>query len=183
MNKHQIPLIGFRFWRVLSGEYSRNKTSKLLSPLYNGTDFWPYNTPHIAKHNRIPGNYFGVSRTGLEKHEASPDIKCSCGIYGLFYPGTSSERFLSNLVMSPGNVGGFIAAWGKIIKGKHGFRAQYAIPLAFLTMDPRTNLPVRGVDFKELKDLYRVAIADTLQGGFEQSIEILRSRLLGRRVL
>ncbi len=85
----------------------------------------------------------------IERHDPPPAEECSCGLYAVSDP-----------VSSPGGpVYGEIKAWGRVIPGSRGFRAQYAYPTKLVL----SNVDTGAADVRELGTLlaknYKVPVA------------------------
>ncbi|HXF73058.1 MAG TPA: hypothetical protein VNO79_10670 [Actinomycetota bacterium] len=74
-----------------------------------------------------------------EQDEPPPGKACRCGIYGVASPEHHDLRYYLAHEPKPAYpstrpvvvVGGEVALWGRVRVGEHGWRAQYARPVAF----------------------------------------------------
>ena len=78
-----------------------------------------------------------VTPTG-DPHGDPPGVGCTCGFYAA-YPVENCVVTHKNYCYS---LLGAVKAWGKVIRGDKGFRAQYMQPLAFL--EPSNYIPHRA---------------------------------------
>lgn len=97
-----VPLVGLRSWML------HERAPILYS--FNST-VWP--------HNRSLESECAKARTYGVEHEG-PAVDCSCGIYA------ATDLTALSGYLSDGTVVGAIEAWGRVIPGEFGFRAQYA---------------------------------------------------------
>ena len=150
------PLIGYRGWLVRGG--------KLVS-CYRMVE-WPVGGP-LESMCLTPT--FGTSNERGDipippppKHSVSPNIFCTCGIYGLdSYPNLWEVREgkrKSTLKPWPFEaITGIIKVWGKVVVGSRGFRAQYAEPIALVARSRMGEWP-QGIE--EVAGTYGIEVVD-----------------------
>jgi hypothetical protein len=134
---------GYRWWHVIAG-------GLLQSPWY-GSTVWHPERNEAACIGIAPEGWFArVVLRGAPPRtphpKGAPERACRCGFYGLHrVPLTDSETTATlPWAVSPERSGrgptvfGITEAWGRIFVGEHGFRAQFARPLA-LFLAPGTE--------------------------------------------
>src|SRR6266498_56414 len=100
----------------------------------------------------------------------SPNQECTCGLYATY--------MMQNVVFSryEGSVVGPVKAWGKIIRGTMGFRAQYMQPVAFL--EPETYYtPFNPNSLFDLATTYDVPIIPSIafkRLSYDQVLDLIR---------
>jgi hypothetical protein len=70
-------------------------------------------------------------------HHVAPDVDCTCGIHAAREP----ARLWTYLhgrdePATVARVLGGVALWGRVVEHEHGWRAERAFPLSFVTGDP-----------------------------------------------
>src|SRR4051812_43110859 len=104
------PVVGFRSWRVTQDEHG------LLQPSFGAL---PAAVSRAWGEPKAPTRA-SCARTGVNGL-CDEAMRCSCGLHAYaryrWMPGTC--------------VTGAIVAWGRIVEHHHGFRAEYARPVAF----------------------------------------------------
>ena len=134
------PLVGFRQWGArrgglysgifVAGRFLPNPALSMVAPRAAPSP-WPTEGHRAATCLAIGG------------HEA-PARDCNCG-YAAYYalpaePGLPARQA----------VWGVVVAWGRIVECEHGFRAQYARPVALLDrenpFDPRRRAAARAAE-------------------------------------
>jgi hypothetical protein len=133
---------GFRWWRVGRGGW-------LESPFYGRTRWQPERNRaecFILRHGRM----WFHSRLRAEHEAGPPVLGCDCGFYALHdLPSqtTREQQRLSPWEVDPresgfgGLVLGIAEAWGKVLIGTDGWRAQFSKALA-LYVKPRAAAPI-----------------------------------------
>jgi hypothetical protein len=151
------PVLGFRCW-----DYSISRAE--LCSLYGVWRIWPRNVPMQAvctsyvadakwKRWRNTDNFSAVVRTlgtnGVFEHppeayeHKAPHKPCKCGIYAAYEP---------KIVVGYADIKrvfGIMEAWGKVIPGSNGFRAEFARPACLFN--------VEGIHTYERRQLQRLA--------------------------
>lgn len=102
------PIVGYRAWELLGGARPR------LRSLTSATE-WPVREPLVAS----------CPLDSAKPHDAAPDWDCPCGIYAYARPDMLSAP---GMIPSDVMVRGEVNLWGKVIRHKAGYRAQYAYP-------------------------------------------------------
>lgn len=135
-------VLGYRSWRMGSGHYQLQGRLTL--------DRWPHNEPLEA--GCRPPRIASLARKA-EEHDV-PDYDCLCGIYAY----KSEDEMWRRSVVSVKSVFGAILAWGRIVEHAHGFRSQYAKPIAFV----QRTYPNYDWDqlLEQIADLYGVPVLD-----------------------
>lgn len=130
------PLVGFRQWGsrqgglysgiFVAGRFVPNPALSLVAPRTPPSP-WPKGGARPAKCFAIRG------------HEA-PHSDCRCGYAGLYALPDEPD------LPAPETVWGAVVAWGRIVEGERGFRAQFARPVALLDCEnPLDRRKVRRV--------------------------------------
>lgn len=119
------PLVGFRQWGAragglysgifVAGRFVPNPALALVAPRA-APSAWPTDEARAARCFAIKG------------HEA-PHRDCRCG-YAAYYALPDDPELPARQA-----VWGAVVAWGRIVECEHGFRAQYARPVALLDCD------------------------------------------------
>ncbi len=116
------PLAGFRRWGSRRGG--------LYSGIFVAGRFVPNPALSLVA-PRIPPSPWPRDRAGparclaIRGHEA-PYRDCLCGFYAYYTLPEEPD------LPAPEAVWGAVVAWGRIVESEHGFRAQYARPVALL---------------------------------------------------
>lgn len=106
------PIVGYRAWELSDGARPR------LRSLTSGTA-WPVREPLVAS----------CPLDSAKPHDAAPDWDCPCGIYAYAEPDMlSAPGMIPSMLPSVAIVRGEVNLWGKVIRHKAGYRAQYAYP-------------------------------------------------------
>lgn len=115
------PIIGWRLWNVDDEGIRSYSCSAIM---------WPKKQPMKAIClNQSPSQHI-------------PSRSCSCGIYAMRTPET---------LIPSGAILAQVALWGRVLKHKDGYRAQYAYPVRFYLQDRRSWLerllrkPINGM--------------------------------------
>ena len=116
------PLAGFRWWGCRRGG--------LYSGIFTAGRFVPNPALSMVAPRAVPKPWpVGQDRSAkcfaLRGHEA-PYRDCLCG-FAAFYSLPEEPE-----LPAPEAVWGAIVGWGRVIECEHGFRAQYARPVALL---------------------------------------------------
>ena len=122
---------------VLNGEHDLESAFE-QTRLYNA--FAGSSRPHLTAptvrpssgygYELVPdGPYAAMIRELAETAHVAPQENCRCGIYALEDP--AELAFLRRHGAGRGLVFGSVKMWGKVIRGSHGARAQYAYPSRF----------------------------------------------------
>ena len=176
------PLVGYRGWKV------REVDGKPMLRAVTYDEFWPPGKvaaealcsgrsprTEITLHE-IPAEDFAECERQItelvkkwaenwsDPHEP-PNENCRCGLYAR----------LNRDEIADGEVAGRIEAWGKIVKGPYGFRAQYAritglylrAHRGWFTFDEENDdaLEARRAVLQPIADLYEVPILDLPEQG------------------
>lgn len=113
------PVIGWRAWQMRYEELEGTPRSVLGSVGVSAV--WPESGPLRAE-------CLSVLRSPSALHHRSPDQLCTCGIYASL----SLRRLQRELPKNPYTIMGLALGWGCVEKHRHGWRAEYAAPIAFL---------------------------------------------------
>jgi hypothetical protein len=146
-------MVGYRGWLV--------KDDKLLS-CYRQVE-WPqtgYLTAECISPTFGAINDRGGSLAPPRKHW-NPIKECTCGIYALSeFPEEWGGGNRKDTVVKPWPneaVVGVIEGWGHMVVGDRGFRAQYAKPVALVSMRRNGEWPEVVVS---LSEMYGIDVAD-----------------------
>ncbi len=113
------PFRAWRVWRVRDG-----RLRSAFSPYAE----WEPGRPLRAVCN--------PAQAGLDDEHTAPDECCSCGVWGLKrrdpHRGVALYEFglNPNLLVIGRHIVGRVALWGNVVEYEHGWRAEYAYPLA-----------------------------------------------------
>jgi hypothetical protein len=118
------PLIGWRFWRVVS--------ENLMN---NGLDLWLTSIMKLIKwppKKRFKAECLcGYSYYFYELHTNGPPEVDPCGIYAYNSPQHAFSDPLFRIIPK-GVVFGKVKLWGKVQKHQFGYRAQFAYPFSLM---------------------------------------------------
>lgn len=154
------PLVGYRGWRV--------KDDALWSvyPDIRSVE-WPIHGPLqsecLRPKQRGRDDHDSDFLPSPPKHYWTPHLDCTCGIYALHqYPKLFKKREDGRKVRTfrpwpDDSVTGIIHAWGRMIVGDKGFRAQSAKPIALVSR-PRSNRWPKVIE--RLAERYGLEIVD-----------------------
>jgi hypothetical protein len=143
---------GFRWWSAAA-------EGVLESPWYS-KHIWDPDSNQATCWAFRRGSIFSAYRVRESDHEGrgSPYRGCKCGFYGLHeVPVEGDQKFAMPWERDPtifdlGTlVFGVAEAWGRILLGRHGWRAQYARAVA-LFLNPL--VPLENTDADELSQHY-----------------------------
>jgi hypothetical protein len=175
------PIHGWRLWTL---DRSRNSEGWVLKSPFSSME-WRPRVPVVAscrKPEPLAGLPQGMLRElGLGKHDddATPDLRCHCGIYaysaGPFFEDFLVARSIRSrpsllwLPLMPPSILGQVAGWGRVIEHTKGWRAAFAYPsslalMCALCLNLQTRLtPATCVVSYKLRrlPLSLVAICDT----------------------
>jgi hypothetical protein len=106
-----------------------------------------------------------VALCNLGEHVA-PDVECTCGIHAAREP-ASLWTYLRGRdePATVARVLGQVALWGRVIEHEHGWRAERAFPLSFVTGDPLLQ-----------RRLSSLVDADRIRGGHARQRHRVRRR-------
>ena len=162
------PLVGWRGWAV--------DPEKMLLTGAVHQEPWPpgevsaaicaMKRPKVVTHlHNIPPEHFHAARAAIDElveawaavwwnpHDV-PDPDCTCGLYAKLRRGE----------VDSGIVKGRIEAWGRIVKGADGFRAEYAKITGLLVNEGAMLGPIRRSNHAELvhrlAEVYGVPVLD-----------------------
>jgi hypothetical protein len=96
----------------------------VLRSLYRSI-FWPADDALHALCLRDTGNWMFLPPPQIKEEHTAPDERCQCGIYAV-----ASDVDALNVLPDGAAVMGIVEAWGTVIEGTKGFRAEYARPIA-----------------------------------------------------
>lgn len=127
------PIIAYRTWEV--------RNDVLFGVGMGAEVCWKPLTPLKARH--VDGT------TSSHPDNPCPYERCKCGIYALKTLAGVTEK---------SDVIGKVALWGKVIEHEHGYRAEYAYPLAFFVPKaPMPGFPV-NTSMGELAKRYGITV-------------------------
>jgi hypothetical protein len=142
------PLVGFRHWGArrgalysgifVAGRFMPNPALRMVAPRVRPVP-WPANEDHPAKCFALGGH-------------AAPQRDCNCG-FAAYY-----ELPAEPAMPAPEAVWGAIAAWGRIVECEHGFRAQYARPIALLERRYPDDAYEHGRRLENAADAYGIPL-------------------------
>ncbi len=144
------PLVGFRRWGArrgalysgifVAGRFLPNPALGLVAPRVRPVP-WPLDEDRVAKCFALRG------------HDA-PHRDCNCG-FAAYY-----ELPAEPDVPAPEAVWGAIAAWGRVVECEHGFRAQFARPLALLEQRNLDDVYEQGRRLDNAADAYEIPLLE-----------------------
>ncbi len=144
------PIVGFRRWGArhgalysgifVAGRFMPNPALRMVAPRVRPVP-WPPAEDLVAKCFALGG------------HDA-PQRDCSCG-FAAYY-----ALPLEPGMPAPEAVWGVIAAWGHVVECEHGFRAQFARPLALLKRRYPDDLYERGRRLENVADGYAIPLLE-----------------------
>lgn len=129
------PIRAARAWKSAQAW----RETYLKSVFKNG--IWPREKPIEARCGGGPSNPFLVSHYGEDPEHPAPDPMCACGVWGL----SSLPHLFAEFGEQTGIVVGVIEMWGRIVVGEHGYRSQFARPVAIVRKDRRASKLEKGV--------------------------------------
>jgi hypothetical protein len=113
------PLVGYREWHA----WTDLDGKPLLRSLYRPA-VWPRDEAMRASCMKNLGLWVG----GRNGDHRAPSEECQCGLYA--YRSTEFEPCAQS---APHRyVSGIVLGWGRYVLGTHGWRAEYARPVAIL---------------------------------------------------
>lgn len=164
------PLVGWRGWNV-THDADEPRLVGLTHPevwnpgVVSAAECMVYRpVVEVTLHN-VPPEDFAEAEAEIEKLVSSwnsrwndphepPNEGCTCGLYAK----------LKQSEIESGQVWGRIEAWGKIVKGAYGFRAEYARVTGLLLTSRIVTGPNRWFNHdesvRELARIYEVPILD-----------------------
>lgn len=142
------PLVGFRRWGCrrgalysgifVAGRFVPNPALAMVAPRVKPAP-WPVDEDRVAKCFALRG------------HEA-PHRDCNCGFSAYYELPAEPE------LPAPDAVWGVIAAWGRVVEHEHGFRAQYARPVALLDRENPLDYGEQGRRTAIAADAYGIPL-------------------------
>jgi hypothetical protein len=108
-------------------------------------------------------------RQAIDHTQGPPALGCDCGFYALHGPPQESPRETQQIFpwqTSPGLSGrgplvfGVAEAWGRVLLGTHGWRAELSKPIALFLPEGAT-LPF--TDERAIGDRYRIPVVHDLE--------------------
>lgn len=146
------PLEGYRCWAV--GSWSPS-----LSSIVAISVVWEPDGPTCARCYAMPG-IPGYPRDVWDASRAAPDIGCTCGLWVLRRIDAGLMRRTAGIVPSSLRmalyVWGRVRFWGEVIEHEHGWRAEFARPVALY----RTWEPFAEARMREVAEAYDIPIED-----------------------
>ena len=134
---------GYRWWRASAG-------GLLQSPWYGRGTWDPRRNEAICLVTSRPRRW--LRRQPPADHTRGlPVAGCDCGFYGLHEPPSDASRLEQQVFPWQTNphlsgvgelVFGVAEAWGRVLIGTHGWRAQYCRPIA-LYVPATARIPIR----------------------------------------
>jgi hypothetical protein len=112
---------GYRVWRIAG--------DRLTGWWYSGY-MW---APGVSEANCETRRWTLRGRRARHPGRAAPQRDCGCGLYALHQPWDFDGRLPSRHFGSYDQadaVIGVVAGWGRAFRGKHGWRVQFARPVA-----------------------------------------------------
>ena len=144
------PIVGFRRWGArrgalyswifVAGRFFPNPALALIAPRARPVP-WQVDDARVAKCFALGG------------HEA-PHRECNCG-FAAYY-----ELPREPDVPAREAVWGVIAAWGRVIECEHGFRAQFARPIALLKRGYPGDAYERGRRLENAAEAYAIPLLE-----------------------
>ena len=144
------PLVGFRRWGArrgalysgifVAGRFLPNPALGMVAPRIRPVP-WPLAEDRVAKCFALAG------------HDA-PHRDCNCG-FAAYYALPAEPD-----MPAPEAVWGVIAAWGRVIECEHGFRAQFARPLALLRHRNPDDAYEQGRRLENAADAYAIPLLE-----------------------
>ncbi|HVF78194.1 MAG TPA: hypothetical protein VNA28_07835 [Solirubrobacteraceae bacterium] len=145
-----VPLVGFRRWGArrgslysgifVAGRFMPNPALRLIAPRVRPVP-WPAHEDRVAKCFALGG------------HDA-PHRDCNCGFAAYYELPAEPE------MPAPEAVWGVIAGWGHIVECEHGFRAQFARPLALLKLRYPDDAYERGRRLENVAEAYEIPLLE-----------------------
>jgi hypothetical protein len=144
------PLVGFRRWAAVrgalysgifvAGRFVPNPALGMIAPRAKPIP-WPTSADRVAKCFALRG------------HDA-PHRDCNCGFSAYYELPAEPE------LPAPEAVWGVICAWGRIVECEHGFRAQYARPVALLDRRNPDDFRERGRRAANAAEAYGIPLLE-----------------------
>lgn len=133
-----------------------NDAPDFIEPIY-AARAWSVNGPRLSAVGfpvrKWWPNFPAICIYNLHPDEISPKSSCNCGYWGVVSPEYLRSVFWADNVSYFGQaryVTGIVKMWGKVIVGSHGFRSQFAEPVA-MVYDEHINLLLRATKRKLAK--------------------------------
>ena len=145
-----VPLVGFRRWGAIrgalysgifvAGRFVPNPALGMIAPRVKPVP-WPTSEDRVAKCFALRG------------HDA-PQRDCNCGFAAYYELDAEPELPAREAVW------GVIAAWGRVIECEHGFRAQYARPIALLDLRNPADYREKGRRIDNAAEAYGIPLLE-----------------------
>ena len=141
------PIRGWRTWRIEDEGQLFGSTGRLWTP---GTNTAACHGDHGVV-LRVLDDMFAAEGIKIPDHQVEP--WCTCGFYAHKSPNRATGIY---------DVGGVIEAWGRVLLGETGFRAQYAkiVALCGPTATAREHGLTHTSRDEDAVEAERVAVAD-----------------------
>ncbi len=134
------PIVGYRIWQVAE------HTDDELTSMNHGK--WPAGEALVAACRPSLGFAHRMSKSGQSPApcQRPPTPGCSCGVYA--YRRRSQLNVEGDFWGRPIFFGA-VALWGRVIRHRHGYRAQFAYPLSLGTTTPMWEVPWCGTGYDD----------------------------------
>lgn len=154
------PIVGWRLWQVVAGERSGHQLAAWTSDRL----VWP---PRARAESHCLS-------AGPRAH-LSPEPGCRCGLYAFGSRELAEGAIAAEMRPIPIAIGR-VSLWGRVVKHRDGWRAQYAYPYEVLLLD---DDPVLA---RELASTYAVDVGTLAVPELLRRVRSERRRLFEARM-